>query len=129
MSLIHEYFAGALELGILLNDARDKVQWAAKPFLPDEQEKAKICRACSNLRMVTYDLVKAAWYSEIGPYQWVAIHNAWVDMRRRQAEAATPEQIQQAPWLVVVHDQPVPVLTRAQWKLALDMPRRKIARR
>lgn len=133
MSLLDEYLCGAVDLTLLVRDARDKVRWAAVPVEPGEQVKAQISRAVGELRTLSYDFVKAAWYEQIGPYQWPYVHNAWLELANRRAavfrQMASPEIVAQTPWLVIVHEQPVPILTRAQWKLAPAAPRRKAARR
>lgn len=113
MSLLDGYFAGANDLILLLRDARDRVQWAAKPFQDNEQIKARICLACSELRL-PYNLVRAAWYEQIGPYQYPAVYNAWLALaQRRQAESADP-----LAFTVYVNEQPIEPISRAQADLA-----------
>lgn len=134
MSLLNEYLCGAVELRILVRDARDKVMWAATPVPPGMQVKEQIYRAWEELRRsISHGLVKAAWYEEIGPYQWPPVHNSWLELVKRRAEVfqqfCTPEQQAKTPWMVHVNEQPVPILTRSQWRLAPPAPRRKVAPR
>lgn len=113
MSLLEGYLCGAVELRILQRDARDKVRWAAEPVQPGEQTKAQIFRAFQELRTLTHGLVKDAWYEQIGPYQYPAIHNAWLELANRRAEAL------QTPWALYVNERPIEEITRAQANLAL----------
>lgn len=112
MSLLNGYFAGAHNLILLLRDARDRVQWAAKPFEEGEQVKARISRACSELRL-PYNLVRAAWYEQIGPYQYPAIYNAWLDLAcRRAQESGRPD------WRLYINESPIEPISRAEANLA-----------
>ena len=113
MSLLDGYLCGATELIFLQRDARDRVYWAAKPFEDNEQIKARICRAACELRL-PLNLVRAAWYEQIGAYQYAAIYNAWLDLARRRAEES------KAPdWRLFVNEQPIEEITKSQADLAL----------
>lgn len=112
MSLLDRYFAGAHDFIFVLRDARDRVQWAAKPFEDGEQIKARICRACSELRL-PYNVVRAAWYEQIGPYQYPTIYNAWLELARKRAEdSGNPD------WRLYVNESFIEPISRAQANLA-----------
>lgn len=113
MSLLDRYFAGATDFILVARDARDRVQWAAQPFQDGEQVKARICRACMELGL-PYNLVRAAWYEQIGPYQYPTIYNAWLELARRR-EAA---DLGSLGFTVYVNEQPIPEITRAEADLA-----------
>ncbi len=111
--MIQGFLCGAYELEQLQSDARDRVQWAAKPFDRNEQIKERIYRASDELRLPLY-LIKKAWYGNIGPYQYPPIYNAWLELARRR-EAANPGTL---GFTVYVNEQPIPELTRAEADLA-----------
>jgi len=116
------FLCGAYELEQLQRDASDRVQWAAKPFDRNEQIKARIYRASDELRL-PFDLIKKAWYGNIGPYQYPTIYNAWLELARRR-EAANPGTL---GFTVYVNEQPIPEITRAQADLAKAIVRMRKA--
>lgn len=113
MSLLTGFFAGAYKIELLRRDMRDKVQWAAQPFERGEQTKARIYRASDELRR-SFGLVKAAWYENIGPYQYADLHNAWLELiKRRDAASNVPPAL-----ALYINERPIEPLSRAEINLA-----------
>ena len=126
MSLLNEYLCGAVDLTLLVGDAKAKVRWAAEPVKPGEKTKAQIYRAFQELRMLPHELVRATWYGQCGPYQYPYIHNAWLELLKRRAEVYQQFQTpQQKAWLVHINDAPLEIASRS----AMHLVRTKQLRR
>jgi hypothetical protein len=126
MSIWFEFACGAASLELLQRDARDKVRWTATPFVEGELEKARINRAFTELRTLSYAVVRATWFGNCGPYQYPHVHNAWLECLKRRAQeferTATPEQIALAPWMLFVNIPPIEIKPRAAYSIPVTTP-------
>ncbi len=109
MSLYELFLCDAASIEQLVQDARQKVRWAAEPVLPGESIGAQILKSSRELRL-DHGLTRRVWYGYgVGPITYPVIYNAWCDLVERRAVQRPPAALPlQAPsHIVPIHRRPV----------------------
>lgn len=86
--MYESFLCGAVSIEQLVQDAQQKVRWAAEPIKPGESIGAQIRKASNELRL-DYGLVRRVWYGlGVGPVTYPTIYNAWCALVEKRAHTA-----------------------------------------
>ena len=98
MSLYELFLCGAASIEQLVQDAQQKVRWAAEPVIPGESIGAQILKASRELRL-DHGLTRRVWYGlGVGPVTYPTVYNAWCALiEKRMHQAKVYEFPTQAP--------------------------------